>query len=310
MKLDEKVVFVTGGANGIGKGLCEAVLAQGGSVGFVDLNEKQSITQRDAWRTQFGADRVWGAACDVVDSVSLEAAIRQCVTFFKGRLHAVVNNAGIGEIELMQNNQKWKRVVDIDLTAVIDGTRLAVLYMRQPAALFGASSSSSSKQPASPSDYPIASSPAASVCGGHGVVINVASMAGLLPQPASVVYSAAKFGVVGFSRAMTGFNKAFGIRVNAICPSFTNTNMVQSIASTDAKYFAVVQAMGVMDVSLVAKGMLELISDEKQNGAVMRVTQKNGIDYQTFARDPAAFMATQFDQRPQKASPPPPKSKL
>jgi len=310
MRLDQKVVFVTGGANGIGKGLCDEVLSQGGRVGMVDLNEKQVLSQRDAWRSAHGADRVWAASCDVSDSVSFEACLRSCVGFFGGQLHAVVNNAGIAEIDLLAPSQKWKRVVDIDLTAVLEGTRLAVLYMRQPAAAFGGSGSSSSSSSSSGTSgkdvgagYPIASRPSEAVCGGHGVVINVASMAGLLPQPNSPIYTAAKFGVVGFSRAMTPFAKPFGIRVNAICPSFTNTAMTQSLQQLDQKFFSVVQTIGIMDVSLVTKGMLELVSDESRNGAVMRVTARNGIDYQTFQKDPA--MAIQQQQLPPSAQRPP-----
>jgi NAD(P)-dependent dehydrogenase (short-subunit alcohol dehydrogenase family) len=122
MKLSGSVSFVTGGANGIGKVLCETILERGGSVGFVDLNEKQgnsppppppppSPPRSDSalrlavrfavetvaaeWRKRYGTARVWCGVCDVTDSVSLEHSIRSTVQYFGGRLNAVINNAGI-----------------------------------------------------------------------------------------------------------------------------------------------------------------------------------------------------------------------
>ncbi len=100
----------------------------------------------------------------------------------------------------------------------------------------------------------------------------------MLPQAISPIYSAAKFGVLGFSRAMGGYNKPYGIRVNCvrplrtfsllsrvdpfmvfpcvccaaqICPSFTNTAMVHDGMAYNKGMAAAVKALGVMDVSLV-----------------------------------------------------------
>ncbi len=95
MKIAGSVVFVTGGAAGIGHGICESVLSKGGSVGFVDLNSKQIESVTLKWRTQYGVDRVWSGVCDVTDSTSLENAIRSTVQYFGGRLNVVINNAGI-----------------------------------------------------------------------------------------------------------------------------------------------------------------------------------------------------------------------
>ena len=61
--------------------------------------------------------------------------------------------------------------------------------------------------------------------GQRGVIINIASMAGLFPQAASPVYCASKYGVVGFSRSLEGL-AGDGIRVNAICPTYTDTPLL------------------------------------------------------------------------------------
>ena len=285
--MKEKVVFVTGAAAGIGKGLCESVLSHGGSVAFCDLNEKSVLAVRDDWSARYGAGRVWGGVCDVTDSSALEHAMRSAVQYFGGRLHAVVNNAGIGEIALIDASQRWRKVLDVDLTAVVDGTRLAILFMRQPRALYANGTAAAGGYGAAGGDGAVARSPAESVCDGDGVVVNVSSMAGLLPQAISPLYTAAKFGVLGFSRAMGGYHRPYGIRVNCVCPSFTDTAMVSSGAAAHKSMAAAVKALGVMDVSVVTNAMLALMCDRSRNAAAVRVTARNGAEYIDFRHDPA-----------------------
>jgi NAD(P)-dependent dehydrogenase (short-subunit alcohol dehydrogenase family) len=136
-------------------------------------------------------------------------------------------------------------VLDIDLRAVILGAQLAVQQLRRQ--------------------------------GGGGVIVNTASMAGLDPVGASPVYSAAKAGVVQFTRTLKHL-AAEGIRVSAICPSFTDTPMVQ--AGGPAAIEAVKKLVGgILQPEQIAEGVLELIRDDSRAGAVMRVTVRRGIDY-------------------------------
>jgi NAD(P)-dependent dehydrogenase (short-subunit alcohol dehydrogenase family) len=158
---------------------------------------------------------------------------------------------------LDSNGQRWRRVLDIDLNAVAEGTRLALMYMRAPRAHFTSPTAATPLElkcgGAESATVPLAERAADNVCGGSGSVINVASMAGILPQQHAPLYTAAKFGVVGLSRACTGFQRPHGIRVNAICPSFTDTNMYRNSVAIDAKAKAGAEKIGVMPVALVVQ---------------------------------------------------------
>ena len=105
----------------------------------------------------------------------------------------MINNAGIGEntpfpINLFDN---WVKVIDIDLTAVILGTRLALVHFER---------------------YKVK----------EGVIVSTASLAGLINADFQPVYAAAKAGVVNFCRSL-GYLKKQGVRVTAICPAFSPT---------------------------------------------------------------------------------------
>jgi len=255
--------LVTGSGSGIGKALCEALLERGAKVACVDIPQSKASALCRNWSTQYGADRVLYVSCDVTDSVSFEHAFHRTRQHFAPtRIGVVVNNAGIGEIPLLQHNQNWRKVVDIDLTAVIDGTRLAALEMMQQQGGDHTGSTSATER---------------------GVIVNVASMAGLLPQGITPVYTAAKFGVLGFSRAMGEHLSSHGIRVNAICPSYTDTPLLrQSVDIEKAKTSPMVQSVGLVPMPLLISGFLRLIEDSSVNGMVMRVTARNGVDFQQY----------------------------
>jgi len=167
----------------------------------------------------------------------------------------VLNNAGFGGRQFYgpTKSSDWKSVIDVCLTAVIEGTEIAIEQMRER--------------------------------GKGGVIINVASMAGLTSMPLDPVYAAAKHGVVGFTKSL-GHLKDVGIRVNAICPSFTDTPLVSSEKNETFRKF--VAALGILSPKLVAEGIYRLVTDETLAGELMRVTQKNGIDFARYDRSPYA----------------------
>ena len=96
-------------------------------------------------------------------------------------------------------------------------------------------------------------------------------------MPTSPIYATAKAGVIHLSRSL-GYLAAEGIRVNAICPTFTNTPLVQ--AAGEAAMEAMKQEVGgILQPEDVAAGVLELIADDSRAGSVMRVTVRKGLDY-------------------------------
>lgn len=255
MKVQGKLALVTGGASGIGREVSEQLLGRGARVVIVDYNEATGRKAERELRAAFGHASCVFVQADVADTPRLESAFAAGKRSLGGeRYDIVVNNAGIIERpkDLYDPTPRgvrgWKRVLDIDLTAVVDGTRLAIADM-------GAAASG-------------------------GVIVNVASMAGLLPVPTGPVYGAAKAAVVHFSRSIVPRNRA--VRVNAVCPSFVETPLVTDHLHLDEGLRSSVRQLGLLTVRVIGDGIMQLIEDDSHRGAVMRVTKANGIDFKRY----------------------------
>lgn len=243
MEIQGKSAVVSGGGSGIGRATCIALANAGARVIVADLNDEGGRETVDT----IGANG--GIAvfrhCDVTQTEDLAGAFASAVEHFGG-LDIVFNNAGIGGEDLFgDETQTWTRMVDINLTAVIDATRIAVREMQR---------------------------------GRGGVIINTASMGGLLPMPGSPVYAATKAGVVNFSRSLAYLAPESNIRVNAICPTFTDTPLVRR--NGDERVEEMKQLVGgILQPEDIAAGVIELIEDDSRAGAVMRCTVRGGRDY-------------------------------
>jgi NAD(P)-dependent dehydrogenase (short-subunit alcohol dehydrogenase family) len=164
-----------------------------------------------------------------------------------GRVDVVINNAGVddaGQDFFAPGADRWERTLAIDLAAVIRGTQLAVQHLRRQ---------------------------------GGGVIINVASMGGLIPMATGPVYAASKAGVIHFTRSLA-YLADEGIRVNVICPTFTDTALIRRHGDVIVEQMKR-EVGGLLTPEQVAEGVLELVRDESRAGAVMRVTVRKGIDY-------------------------------
>jgi len=139
----------------------------------------------------------------------------------------------------------WRRVIDIDLTAVIDGTRLAVRAMRR--------------------------------AGNGGVIVNLASLIGLYPMAAAPVYAAAKAGVVHFTRSLASLAGDCGIRVNAICPELVDTPL--ALAMGEEQMAALRASQSVLTPEEVAAWVVRLVEDDSRAGAIVQITKAEGGIY-------------------------------
>lgn len=245
MEINGKAAVITGAASGIGR--CAALqLAERGA--------RVIIADRDEERGRAVVDEIGAAGgiavfhrCDVTQTEDLANTIASCVDHF-GRFDIMCNNAGISGEQLFDDmSGAWTRVIDINLTAVIDGTRIAVREMRRT---------------------------------GGGVIINTASMGGILPIPGGPVYAATKAGVVNFTRSLAGLAAQDNIRVNAICPSYTDTPLVRKNGEDDARIEEIGKLVGgILKPEFVAAGIVEMIEDDTKAGEIMRVTSARGRDY-------------------------------
>jgi NAD(P)-dependent dehydrogenase (short-subunit alcohol dehydrogenase family) len=240
MNIDGKVALVTGAGSGIGRATAHALARHGATDAIVD-RDMPGLQDTLQWAEH--PDRLHAISCDVTDTADLAAAFRTVLDRF-GRLDIVTNIAGIGESgELFADeSDDWRRVIDIDLTAVIDATRLAVLEMRR------------------------ARTP--------GVIVNLASLIALEPMADAPVYSAAKAGVVGFTRALATLAEREGIRVNAVCPELVDTPMALAMGADTLNELR--DAGSLLAPGQVAETIIDLITDDHRAGAIVRLTRTAG----------------------------------
>ena len=240
-----KVAVITGAASGIGLATAKLLASHGARIVVADVNAGGAETAASEIAAS-GAEAI-AVAVNVTDAAQVQRMLDAAVERF-GQVDIVHNNAGVterGEDLFAPDAHRWEAVLEIDLKAVILGTQLAVQQLRRQ--------------------------------GGGGVIVNTASMAGLVPTGASPVYAAAKAGVVHFTRTLAPL-AAEGIRVNAVCPTYTDTPMVRA-GGPEAIAFAKQTVGGILQPEQVAEGVLQLIRDDSRAGAVMRVTVRRGIDY-------------------------------
>ncbi|CAJ1063663.1 -hydroxyprostaglandin dehydrogenase [Notolabrus celidotus] [Xyrichtys novacula] len=244
MSLDGKVAVVTGAALGIGKAMTEILLQNGAKVALLDVNETAGKSLCEALMKQYGQEKTLFLSCDIQSEEQTKAALKKTSEVFGG-IDILCNNAGI------LNENTWEKTVSINLMGVIRSTYLALEHMNK---LNG---------------------------GRGGVIVNTASMAGLGPLPSCPVYTATKHGVVGFTRAMAAASSAsgYGIRVNAVCPSFVQTELFANILDKLGQFShladatkGMVEKFGTLSVSQVAECLLELVTDETKNGEALVVT--------------------------------------
>ncbi|XP_023268858.1 15-hydroxyprostaglandin dehydrogenase [NAD(+)]-like [Seriola lalandi dorsalis] len=246
MDLNGKIAVVTGAAMGIGKAITEILLQNGAKVALLDVNETAAESLMEALNKQYGQERTLFLKCNVESEEQIKAAFQKTTETFGG-MDILCNNAGI------MNESAWEQAVSINLMGVIRGTYQALEYMSK---LNG---------------------------GRGGVIINTASMAGISPLLSCPVYTATKNGVVGFTRAMAAASTAsgYGIRVNALCPSFVQTELLSTITSKMGRFShlvdkteQLVEKLGMLSVSEVAECFLELVTDETKNGEALLVIPK------------------------------------
>jgi NAD(P)-dependent dehydrogenase (short-subunit alcohol dehydrogenase family) len=189
--MQDKRCLVTGAARGIGLAICERLIEEGARVMVADVDAATGETQVQ----RLGARAVF-QRLDVTREAEWDAALDEIERRWGG-VDAVVNNAGIammGDIESCTHEQ-WQRTLDVNLTAVMLGTRKAVARMKR--------------------------------CG--GAIVNMASIEGLIGEPMALAYNAAKGGVRLFSKsaAIHCARAGYGIRINCVCPGFIDTEMVR-----------------------------------------------------------------------------------
>lgn len=185
-----KTVVVTGGATGIGYEIINNVLNAGAKTAVIlDINEKAGVEAVKKFNDNYGENKAVYLNCDVTED--LETVSKKIFSTFDS-IDILVNNAGI------PNGREWKKCFDINLASLIGWSLTFWEHMRTDRGGIG------------------------------GTILNMASTYGFMTDQFFPVYSASKFGVMGFTRSLGheyNFNKT-GVRVIALCPGYTDTPFI------------------------------------------------------------------------------------
>lgn len=190
-----KTALVTGSTSGIGLGIAQALAAQGANIVFNGFGNADDIARLlDTTASQYGVQTVHNNA-DMSKSAEIEALFAFAAETFGG-IDILVNNAGIQFVANVDDfpPEKWDAIIAINLTSAFHTTRLALPYMKGR---------------------------------NWGRIINLASTHGLVGSAGKSAYVAAKHGLVGFTKVSALETAQTGITVNAICPGFVLTPLVQ-----------------------------------------------------------------------------------
>ncbi|HBX79572.1 MAG TPA: 2-hydroxycyclohexanecarboxyl-CoA dehydrogenase [Propionibacteriaceae bacterium] len=199
--MSNRVSFVTGGAQGIGRGICEALAAAGFRVAVADLN-LQAAHETAAEIVGSGGDAI-AVQVDVTSSDSVASAVGE-VTAGLGPIEVVVNNAGWDDFMpfLATTEAFWDRILDINFKGGLRVTQAVVPGMIER---------------------------------GFGRVINIGSDAGRVGSSLEAVYSGAKGGTIAFTKTLAREVATKGVTVNTVCPGPTDTPALRKFADASGE---------------------------------------------------------------------------
>ena len=186
-----QVVLVTGGSRGIGRAVVERFTGSGARVFFT---YHQQTEQAKTLATSTGAEAI---QCSQADANAIEQSVEQ-IAKIAGGIHVLVNNAGVtsDQFLMLMPEEDWDRVIDTNLNGAFRWCKAVSRHMLKAR---------------------------------RGVIINIASISGLVGVMGQTNYAASKGGLLAFSRALAAELGSRGIRVNAVVPGFIETDMTAKL---------------------------------------------------------------------------------
>jgi 3-hydroxybutyrate dehydrogenase len=229
--LNGKTALVTGSTSGIGLGIARAFAAQGANIVLNGFGDAAGIENLRASLARESGVSVRYDGADMSKPESIEAMMRRAIEEF-GCIDVVVNNAGIQHVAPVDEFpvDKWDAILAINLSAAFHTTRLALPAMKKK---------------------------------GWGRVINVASAHALVASPYKSAYVAAKHGVAGLTKTVALEVAEAGITVNAVCPGYVLTPLVEKQIPDTAKARGISEEAVVRDVLLAAQPTKKFVTVEQ-----------------------------------------------
>ena len=197
MRLQNKVAIITGGSRGIGYATAEAFLKEGATVILTASSEANAQKAASKLKEAYPNAAVAGISPDLSSLDSVREAFQGVVDTY-GSLDILVNNAGVSESTpfLSYTEETFDKVMDLNVKGLFNATRAAAAHMEEK---------------------------------GQGVILNTSSMVSISGQPSGVAYPASKFAVNGMTISLARELGPKGIRVNAVAPGITETDMMKAV---------------------------------------------------------------------------------
>lgn len=197
MRLNNKIAVITGGSRGIGYATAEAFLREGATVIITASTLENAERAAQKLRANHSDAKVVGISPDLTNIESVRSAFAQIEEEF-GRIDILVNNAGVSESTpiTMYTEDIFNKVIDLNVKAVFNATHAVVEGM---------------------------------VARGKGVILNTSSMVSVYGQPSGLAYPTSKFAVNGMTISLGRELGPKGIRVNAVAPGITETDMMRAV---------------------------------------------------------------------------------
>ncbi len=199
MQVKNKIVIVTGAGSGIGAATAKHFAHHGSQVIISDIDMERA--QKVADNISNGSGKATVIKANVANFNEVEQLVASTVKQF-GQLDVMVNNAGIGPKNLFKTAEHtledWDAVIAVNQTGVFYCMKIAIQQMLKQ---------------------------------GHGNIVNVASLAGLKASPNNLCYSASKFAVVGMTKSTALEYAQKNIRINAVCPGYTESALLDKLLS-------------------------------------------------------------------------------
>lgn len=210
MEVKNKIVIITGAGSGIGKATAIHFAKYGAIVVVSDINLESAKKVAEEIVTNGGTSRP--IKVNVAKFEEVNNLIKTTVEEF-GRLDVIVNNAGIGPNLLRTHEsslEDWDRVIAVNQTGVFYCMKLALVqFLKQ----------------------------------GGGTIVNIASLAGLKASPNNISYSASKFAVVGMTKSVAMEYATKNIRINAVCPGYTESALLDQIIAAKPEMDAILKSV-------------------------------------------------------------------
>jgi NAD(P)-dependent dehydrogenase (short-subunit alcohol dehydrogenase family) len=230
MPFQNLITIITGGASGIGRALGEELARRGATVVIADVNLPEAQQVGAAIAAAGGT--AFAARVDVRHAADVQVLVDDVVKRH-GRLDLIFNNAGIGvggEIHELSLDL-WRTAIEVNLMGVVHGVAAA---------------------------YPIM------VRQGAGQIVNIASLAGLIPSPGFGPYATSKGAVVSLTLALRAEGEALGVRANVVCPGFVDTAIYENAIGVRPDKKELLDALG-----------LPIIPAREAALAILRGTERN-----------------------------------